>query len=561
MRQLTPKTQLATLRTEAKRWLKAFRDGDTQANARLKAAWPKAPDAPVLRDIQHALALEYGQAGWQALSETLAQNLLAALGEQDLADQLLQHAWNGDLAMARRVLERRPEAARINLATAIVTGDLAEVRRRLAANPAQAREKTGPHQWEPLLYLCYAHLPLPAFAELSLEIARALLEAGADPKAEFNDGWDNSFTCLTGVIGQGEGVRPTHPRAVEMAELLIAAGADPFDGQALYNTSIVADDVLWNDLLWRHCEARGTLGRWRDLPNPSIGGNIPLSVVDYLLGNAVIFGHIRRATWLVERGANPNGVNAYSRRAHHANAQVLGRTQMAEHLVSLGAMPVVLDGLEGFQAAAMALDEARAREIAGRMPMVLQSPHALMQAAEANRADVIRLLLDLGVPPMAATPDGAHAFIRAGHAGALEAAKVLIEAGADPDQRGGPYNASGFGGAVHFRQTALIDYLAPFSRDIPALTRAGKLERIVAVLEAEPERLKVRLRGGRGALFSLPDDEDLAAELAELLLAYGADPLAPDDKGITALDEARKRGLEGAADLMAAAVDRSGKRG
>ena len=72
-RALTPKTTLDQLRKDAKRWLKALRAGDPGARARLKAAWPIAPPEPRLRDIQHALAREYGQESWIALKAAMAR--------------------------------------------------------------------------------------------------------------------------------------------------------------------------------------------------------------------------------------------------------------------------------------------------------------------------------------------------------------------------------------------------------------------------------------------------------------------------------------------------------
>ena len=53
-------TTLDNLRKTAKRWLKALRDGDAEARARLVRAYPGAPEQPTLRDVQHALARERG---------------------------------------------------------------------------------------------------------------------------------------------------------------------------------------------------------------------------------------------------------------------------------------------------------------------------------------------------------------------------------------------------------------------------------------------------------------------------------------------------------------------
>ena len=69
---LTAATTLATLRKEAKRWLKALREHDVQAGRRFDAAYPKGPDQPVLRDVQHALAREYAFASWTQLKQALA---------------------------------------------------------------------------------------------------------------------------------------------------------------------------------------------------------------------------------------------------------------------------------------------------------------------------------------------------------------------------------------------------------------------------------------------------------------------------------------------------------
>ena len=51
---------LDSLRKEAKRWLKALRAHDADARARYARAVPDGPAAPTLRDVQHALAREFG---------------------------------------------------------------------------------------------------------------------------------------------------------------------------------------------------------------------------------------------------------------------------------------------------------------------------------------------------------------------------------------------------------------------------------------------------------------------------------------------------------------------
>jgi hypothetical protein len=73
-RQITPRTTLENLKREAKRWLKALRSNVADARARLQRVLPNAPEAPTLRQVQHALALEHGLADWTALKQRLPQN-------------------------------------------------------------------------------------------------------------------------------------------------------------------------------------------------------------------------------------------------------------------------------------------------------------------------------------------------------------------------------------------------------------------------------------------------------------------------------------------------------
>jgi Leucine Rich repeat len=70
-RQITPRTTLANLKLEAKRWLRAIRANAAEARDRLLRVRPRAPESPNLRDVQHALALEYGLPGWTALKQRL----------------------------------------------------------------------------------------------------------------------------------------------------------------------------------------------------------------------------------------------------------------------------------------------------------------------------------------------------------------------------------------------------------------------------------------------------------------------------------------------------------
>ena len=106
-RQFTPQSSLDGLKKEAKRWLKALRENDPNAHARFLRANPKAPTVPGLRDVQHALALEHGLAGWKALLFLLCPTSSAATQltlqqYQEMAEALLDAYQTGTPAAMER---------------------------------------------------------------------------------------------------------------------------------------------------------------------------------------------------------------------------------------------------------------------------------------------------------------------------------------------------------------------------------------------------------------------------------------------------------------------------
>lgn len=223
---------------------------------------------------------------------------------------------------------------------------------------------------------------------------------------------------------------------------------------------------------------------------------------------------------------------------------------MAALLRRHGASAPALSGAQAFQAACLRIDEAEAHRLARWRPWFLRYPSTLLAAAAQNRTDVLRLLLGLGMPVDLAARNGQRALHSAAGAGALEAIRLLIEAGADIDRRGGPYNATPLGHGVFWKNRAVIELIAPLSRDPHDLAWAGWAERLRAVLAEQPALANAPGPRGTPPLFSLPDDEDAAAAVVEVLLAVGANRTARNAEGETPAQVARKRGLEDAADLL-----------
>ncbi len=564
-RKLTAKSSLDSLRKEARRWQKAIRAGDPDSLARLKQALPGASATPGLREIQQALAREHGAESWAALRLQFEDEALARRTHAERLADFLEHAilnygippddarWDegypDDPARreyAARILARHPEIVRGSIHAATICGDVAEVGRLLAANGRSASLAGGQRRWEPLLYLAYARLPHTAAVENSLAIAALLLDHGADPNVQTTDG-TNAFTAVTGFIGEGERTPaqvPPHPRAAELVRLLIERGANSFDAQALYNTSLWHDSTEWLELLQGYDERAGTTARWNEVRAGQPGQ------LDYLLGNAVDRNHVRRVEWLLARGASPRARHAYTRRNLHTTAVLHGHAEMAELLAKAGAQVEPLEGHEAFQAACLRLDVDAVRDLARQHPGYLDSPAALTVAATTGRADVVGLLLDLGAPVDAEGAHGERALHAAVWGDSIPTARLLIERGAEIDARDRRYDATPLGWAIHLGKPEIAGYLSSVSRDIGSLARVGKVERLRSLLQQDPS-LAQSLRTDRVALFGLPDkDEDLALEIADLLLSHGADPNLRSREGLTAAEQAERSGMDGLAQLL-----------
>jgi ankyrin repeat protein len=405
------------------------------------------------------------------------------------------------------------------------------------------------------LYL--THMRLPGSAAQSVEIAHALLDRGADANTSWNDDWSKvAFHALTGVIALGEKAHPTHERAAELVALLIERGADPCDSQSLYNSSVVNDNVQWLDVLWTHSERRGVTNTWAEVSKQRIGGHRGMSPLDFLLSLAVTHNHTRRAEWLLAHGANANGVHADSGRRLREEALVHGSDTMARVLLRHGAADEPLQGVVAFQVACQRLDRDAARALIQLHPEFLRSAEVMLNAVRQKRADIIELLLELGMDADMETVAGFRALQSAVAADAMEVVKVLIAHGADVDRPADNYG-SPMGLAAHYGRRKIASLLAPLSRDVHAMVQLGMKDRLRELLTAEPNLANlVHYRSGQTPLFSLPDDEVSALEMAKFLLEHGADVRCAKQDGDTAAIAVGKRGLNEVAQLLTDAMKR-----
>jgi len=545
------------LRKQAKGWLKALRSGDEGALRRLERLLPDHSHPPLLREVQQALARELGFPSWAALKE---HHALEPVGSDlaALCDLFLEHACiftpPQDLPVkwqrAERIRARHPRIATSSIHAAVLCGEVEHVRALLRSNPALIASKGGPQQWEPLLFACYGRLPSERARERGLEVAELLLDAGADPNAYFVslDEWRLRFTALTGAMGQGEMGQPEHPHALELARMLLDRGADPNDGQGLYNTHLVGDDTRWLELLFRYGLGPDDPIRWHADPAdaPRSGADRCPAILDYLLSGAAGSGHVRRLALLLERGADPDARSIYDGKSCYERALVHGDREAVDLLLRHGATPTELEGHDAFVAAVRAGDRAGAERSLREHPEYRRIGDPLTEAARRGETPVVRLLLELGVDPNAPSRHGHRALHNACEQ--VEIARLLLHHGADPRARA--FGGTACAWAWHAGNEAMARFHAEQSRSLLDAARSGHVALARELLGRDPASIEERSPDGNGPLHELTDDASLAEPLAALLLAHGADPELENDRGQTPAQRLEERGADEVADLL-----------
>jgi ankyrin repeat protein len=477
---------------QAKELLKVYRACDVEAVAEVER-YEQTPDPSTfaVHDAQRVLARSYGFSSWQKLKSYVQtiekyRQPLEPRSDDD-ANKFLRMAcisyFDGDhpsrRESARQLLAGKPQIARANIYTAAAVGDVAAVTEFLAKS-ADVHAKGGPFDWEPLLYAAYSRLESDAEEHSTLQVARLLIEEGADPNVGFLWDWGGQFPCLctalTGVLGLGESdvhrvegplYQPPHQYCFDFARLLLEAGADPNDNQGLYNRMQYPSDEHLK-LLFEYGLGKDQGGPWfkRFFQFwPRVDNRSPSDILSYQLRYAVKANYIDRVRLLVEHGADVNSASQYpaGARAPYAEALYHGHREIADYLVVSGAKQIALSRPDAFAAACNRADADRARELVASDPTLLDEPgELLISAAEEGRVDSLRLLVELGfdLNGKADRPSPLH---YAALAGQLNTVKLLVELGADVHARDPDYNATPLSAANYKGHHQVVEYLLQFA--------------------------------------------------------------------------------------------------
>lgn len=562
---LPPNPSLENLKKQAKTLQKKWRACDLETLSRIRAAHPQytgisdeqlSSAKPRLTDCQLVLAREAGFESWPQMKVAVqSSNQEAANQFVDLAclcydDPHYDH--RSFHARAQDMLANHPELAGANIWAAAASGNASAVDSSLGKDP-ELVNRPGPHGWAPLLCACYSRVKPVDPSHSTYQVAKLLLDRGADPNAytiKHNDppGSDRArrFTALTGVFGGGStGMvnQPPHPQWRELAELLLSRGADPADEQALSINQGASLEILLRYGLKSDAQTRTEAG--------------VITLLGREISQAARNGHADRVKLLLAHGAKTDEM--FRGKTPWRHAMELGNLQIARLLEEAGAPTSELNDVERFTSLCVAGDEPGARAMLDRAPDLLErAPKSMVnQATNTGRTEAVLLALDLGFDPDYI--DEVAALHNAAGGDKEEIVRLLLKRGASLSVREPFYDGTPVEWADFFDQTRMRDML--LSEGAICLFDAldyDRLDRVPDVLARDPAALN---RPFAECLSRDPKPEDWQTPLMRMvdrgrtgavrvLLEHGADVTGRHPDGRSLVQLARDKGSEEIMNLL-----------
>ena len=397
---------LDSLRREAKLLHKAYDAQERQAVLQVRQ-WLGEKSDLKHADFLHAVAVERGFESWPKLKVAVEAK---GLGRAAAQERLKRALFFGQKGWIERLLADWPDLTEGHFALQCATYDLGAVEQALGKDANLAVKAHGTRK--PILHLCFSHWGRLGFGGPAdaVEMAELLVNAGADVNDgfPFEQGATHMLSALYGAID--------HAGNLDLARWLLEHGANPNDNESLYHATEQRDLKALELLLEFGARPEGTNAPFRAMDFDDLGA------VEMLLD----------AGWDPNQGVSehPSGPAAVGLSAMHHAAQRLCGAPMFELLAERGArLDVLRDGLGAYAVARLYGNEAGAEALA-RLGAPTQLPEALVHMLDGR-----------GPIDPAQLPDEARSLAAdlAGFTEALPRLKRLFEAGLEwdrPDRMG-----------------------------------------------------------------------------------------------------------------------------